>query len=181
MKSFKQHLRSYKVGAHLRKMGVKLCSDCYGYGGHSLGSEKNAKKNDTNCPTCKGSGWQHIREDVNVDEVNKFFIELVEGTEPKTCSTCGDEYNARRHKKGLATQCDDCGHAEEEERGVRRHVGTITGIGKQAITNIIKNPSKTMTAAVKQYNINPRSTGTGSTFSNVGVSGEREKKNAPKN
>ena len=97
------------------------------------------------------------------------------------CSSCGDEIGVRRHTLGLRGQCDNCGHKEEQNRDVRRHVGTITGISKMVQTNIIRNPSKTMTAAVKQYNINPRATGAGSSFSNVGITGEHEKKNSPKN
>jgi len=102
-------------------------------------------------------------------------------SEERICRSCGEEFTKKPTAHGFIDQCSDCGREEEQNRGVRRHVGTITGIGKQAITNIIKNPSATMTAAVKQYNTNPRAVGTGSTFSNAGISGEKEKKNAPKN
>lgn len=191
MKTFKQFANKFRTAVHLRKLGVKLCPNCQGWGGGNLGKGfEKSKINDhlakTNlhgdCATCGGTGWQHLREEVlNTLEVIKFFKELKEEAQPKICSSCGEEYHTRRHKLGLITQCDDCGREEEQERGVRRHVGTITGISKQAITNIIKNPSASMTAAVKQYNTNPRAIGTGSTFSNVGISGEKEKKNAPKN
>lgn len=105
---------------------------------------------------------------------------LIEATEPKTCRSCGEEFKIKRTKFGFVDQCDDCGRDEEQEAGTRRHVGTITGIGKQAITNIIRNPSETMTQKVRMYNTRPRVTSLGSSVSNFGITGERSKANEPK-